>query len=189
MAMRTCWNFITLCKRGYYNGIKFHRLIPGFMVQGGDPTGTGTGGESAFSRVPFKDEFDTRLTHAARGTLSMANSGPNTNGSQFFITFKECKHLDLKHAVFGRVVGGLAVLDKIEQTGSDKRDRPLEDIEITQAIVFSDPIDEADQQLEDFIRKNMEARLANQVSAPLPGPSAEIQPIEDVSPPSKLQKL
>jgi peptidyl-prolyl cis-trans isomerase-like protein 2 len=76
-------------------------------------SGTGTGGESAFKR-PFKDEFDTRLSHSGRGVLSMANSGPNTNGSQFFITLKECKYLDLKHSVFGRVVGGMSNLDRME---------------------------------------------------------------------------
>jgi peptidyl-prolyl cis-trans isomerase-like protein 2 len=84
------------------------------MVQGGDPTGTGTGGESIFKK-PFRDEFDTRILHSGRGVLSMANSGENTNNSQFFITFKATSHLDLKHSVFGKVVGGLAVLDKIEK--------------------------------------------------------------------------
>jgi peptidyl-prolyl cis-trans isomerase-like 2 len=86
MVPRTAWNFVTLCKNSFYNGVKFHRLIPGFVLQGGDPTGSGAGGESAFGKVPFKDEFDQRLVHATRGILSMANSGPNTNTSQFFIT-------------------------------------------------------------------------------------------------------
>lgn len=115
MVPRTAWNFVSLCRKQYYNGTKFHRLIPGFVLQGGDPTGTGTGGESAFGKVPFRDEFDTRLLHNARGVLSMANAGANSNGSQFFITFKETKHLDNKHSVFGRVVGGLPILDRIEQ--------------------------------------------------------------------------
>ena len=190
MAMRTCWNFITLCKRGYYNGVKFHRLIPNFMIQGGDPTGTGTGGESAFSAVPFKDEFDTRLTHSSRGIVSMANSGPNTNGSQFFITFKETKHLDLKHTVFGRVVGGLAILDKMEKVDTDKRDRPVQDIEIIQAVVFSDPIDEADQLLEDSIRQNMERRISNSASSALPTDIMMLEEGHNTSdPPRKLQKL
>lgn len=117
--MRTSWNFITLCNQGYYNGLTFHRHIPGFMIQTGDPTGTGTGGESAFKK-PFKDEFDTRLSHCSRGILSMANSGPNTNGSQFFITFMATPHLDLKHTVFGRVVGGLATLDRLEEVRTTK---------------------------------------------------------------------
>jgi peptidyl-prolyl cis-trans isomerase-like protein 2 len=119
IAMRTSWNFIALCNQGYYDGTVFHRLIPGFMVQGGDPSGTGSGGVSAFNG-PFRDEFDSRLTHDARGIVSMANSGVNTNNSQFFITFKEAKHLDLKHAVFGRVVGGLVTLDRIEQVFTDR---------------------------------------------------------------------
>jgi peptidyl-prolyl cis-trans isomerase-like protein 2 len=110
-AQRPAWNFLTLCERGYYDDTLFHRLVPGFMVQGGDPTGTGSGGESAWGR-PFKDSFDSRLLHEARGVLSMANSGQHTNGSQFFITFKEAKHLDYKHSVFGRLVGGAAVLDR-----------------------------------------------------------------------------
>ena len=92
-----------------------HRLVPGFMVQGGDPSGTGTGGRSALGGRPFKDEFDTRILHDAKGVLSMANSGTNTNGSQFFILLAPAKHLDLKHAVFGRTVGGLNTLDKIEE--------------------------------------------------------------------------
>lgn len=115
IAPRTAWNFVTLCKQHYYDNTKFHRLIPGFVLQGGDPTGTGSGGESAFGRVPFRDEFDSRLLHSTRGVLSMANAGANSNGSQFFITFKEAKHLDNKHSVFGRVAGGLAVLGAIEE--------------------------------------------------------------------------
>jgi peptidyl-prolyl cis-trans isomerase-like protein 2 len=103
-----------LCKKNYYNNTKFHRLVPKFVLQGGDPTNTGAGGDSAFEGKPFRDEFDMRITHAHRGILSMANSGPNTNGSQFFLTLNETKHLDLKHTVFGRVVGGAAVLDAIE---------------------------------------------------------------------------
>jgi peptidyl-prolyl cis-trans isomerase-like protein 2 len=113
IAMRTCWNFITLCKRQYYDGTKFHRLVPKFILQGGDPLGTGYGGESAFGGN-FRDEFDMRIVHAHRGILSMANSGANTNGSQFFITLNETKSLDLKHTVFGRVVGGGSVVDAIE---------------------------------------------------------------------------
>ncbi len=113
IAPRTCWSFLDLCKKDYYNGTVFHRLVPRFVLQGGDPTGTGAGGESAFGKA-FKDEFDTRILHSYRGVLSMANSGPNTNGSQFFITLNEAKHLDLRHPVFGRVVGGAAVLDQIE---------------------------------------------------------------------------
>lgn len=166
IAMRTGWNFVTLCKRGYYDNTSFDRLIPGFMIQGGDPTGSGKGGASAFagSRT-FRDEFDTRLQHDRRGVLSMANSGPNSNSSQFFITFRETPHLDLKHAVFGSVVGGKATLDRMEQIGVDKNDRPVEDIKIISTVVFSDPLDEADNLLEEFIRTNMQRRLRKEASS------------------------
>lgn len=159
MANRASWNFIELCTRGYYDNVKFHRLIPGFMVQGGDPTGDGTGGESAWGK-PFKDEFDSRLLHDARGVLSMANSGSNTNGSQFFITFAAAKHLDNMHTVFGRVVGGMAVLDRIEDMSADKdSSAPKEDILILKTLVFDSPYAEADAILENDIKARMSARL------------------------------
>ncbi|XP_023931620.1 peptidyl-prolyl cis-trans isomerase-like 2, partial [Lingula anatina] len=101
MVPKTCENFMKHCASGYYNGTTFHRSIRNFMIQGGDPTGTGKGGESVWGGA-FKDEFKPNLTHSGRGVLSMANSGPNTNKSQFFITFRSCRHLDQKHAVFGR---------------------------------------------------------------------------------------
>ncbi|XP_016363570.1 peptidyl-prolyl cis-trans isomerase-like 2 [Sinocyclocheilus anshuiensis] len=119
-------NFIKLCKKGYYDGTIFHRSIRNFMIQGGDPTGTGTGGESYWGK-PFKDEFRPNLSHTGRGILSMANSGPNTNKSQFFITFRSCTYLDRKHTVFGRVVGGLETLTAMENVESDpKTDKPKE---------------------------------------------------------------
>uniref|UniRef100_A0A8C4WY59 RING-type E3 ubiquitin-protein ligase PPIL2 n=1 Tax=Eptatretus burgeri TaxID=7764 RepID=A0A8C4WY59_EPTBU len=124
MVPKTCENFILLCQRGYYDNTIFHRSIRNFMIQGGDPTGTGKGGDSAWAR-PFKDEFKPNLTHTGRGVLSMANSGPNCNKSQFFITFRSCKHLDRKHTVFGRVVGGLETLTAMEYIDADpKTDRP-----------------------------------------------------------------
>ncbi|GAB5368121.1 hypothetical protein AAMO2058_001291000 [Amorphochlora amoebiformis] len=107
-APRTCHNFLELCKTGYYKGVMFHRLIKKFMIQGGDPTGTGRGGRSAWGKK-FKDEIDKSLSHNKRGILSMANSGKDTNGSQFFITFAPAKHLDGKHSIFGEVVGGLHI--------------------------------------------------------------------------------
>eukprot|EP01040_Poterioochromonas_malhamensis_P001395 gene1394-1477_t len=167
IAPRTCWSFLDLCKKDYYNGTVFHRLVPRFVLQGGDPTGTGAGGESAFGKA-FKDEFDTRILHSYRGVLSMANSGPNTNGSQFFITLNEAKHLDLRHPVFGRVVGGAAVLDQIEAIGSDKAETPLSKIELIKAIVVSDPLEEVDQLLEEFIQKNMQDRKSSKVASALP---------------------
>uniref|UniRef100_A0A4W3ITD8 Peptidylprolyl isomerase (cyclophilin)-like 2 n=1 Tax=Callorhinchus milii TaxID=7868 RepID=A0A4W3ITD8_CALMI len=124
MTPKACENFIKLCKKEYYNGTIFHRSIRNFMIQGGDPTGTGTGGESYWGK-PFKDEFKPNLSHTGRGVLSMANSGPNTNKSQFFITFRSCKYLDKKHTVFGRVVGGFETLTAMENVESDpKTDLP-----------------------------------------------------------------
>lgn len=180
MAMRCGWNFVTLCKQGYYDNTVFHRLVPGFIVQGGDPSGTGAGGESAFGNgQPFRDEFDVRIRHDKRGILSMANSGPNSNGSQFFFTLAATPHLDNKHAVFGRVVGGLQTLDRMEAIGADsKTERPLEEIKINTVIVYSDPLDEADQLLEDFIRENMQRRLSVTVQHALPGEDRNDQPAE-----------
>jgi len=114
------------------------------MIQGGDPTGTGSGGESAWGE-PFDDEFRASLHHEGRGVLSMANSGPNTNKSQFFITFRSCKHLDEKHTVFGRVVGGLETLSEIERIETDNKDKPIEDINFISAQVFTDPYEELDE--------------------------------------------
>lgn len=99
---KTCENFLELCETGYYKGTKFHRLIKNFMIQGGDPTGTGRSGSSIYGDK-FEDEFHPTLPHLGRGVLSMANSGTNTNGSQFFISFKSCSHLDGVHSVFGKV--------------------------------------------------------------------------------------
>lgn len=107
----TAANFLNLAKRGYYNGIKFHRVIPSFMIQGGDPTGTGGGGPG----YRFADEIDKSLKHSKPGIFSMANAGPATNGSQFFITHVPCPHLDGKHAVFGEVTQGQEVVNAITQ--------------------------------------------------------------------------
>uniref|UniRef100_A0A8B9IVG8 PPIase cyclophilin-type domain-containing protein n=1 Tax=Amazona collaria TaxID=241587 RepID=A0A8B9IVG8_9PSIT len=147
MTPRTCENFIKLCKKNYYDGTIFHRSIRNFVIQGGDPTGTGTGGESYWGK-PFKDEFKPNLSHTGRGVLSMANSGPNTNKSQFFITFRSCVYLDKKHTVFGRVVGGFETLTAMENVESDpKTDRPKEEIRIQTTTVFVDPYEEADAQV------------------------------------------
>ncbi len=108
---KTCANFEKLAAEGFYDGLTFHRVIEDFMIQGGCPKGTGTGGPG----YTFEDEFDKDLTHSGPGILSMANAGPNTNGSQFFITHVPCPWLDGKHTVFGRVVEGQNVVDSIEQ--------------------------------------------------------------------------
>uniref|UniRef100_A0A672QLE0 RING-type E3 ubiquitin-protein ligase PPIL2 n=1 Tax=Sinocyclocheilus grahami TaxID=75366 RepID=A0A672QLE0_SINGR len=149
-------NFIKLCKKGYYDGTIFHRSIRNFMIQGGDPTGTGTGGESYWGK-PFKDEFRPNLSHTGRGILSMANSGPNTNKSQFFITFRSCTYLDRKHTVFGRVVGGLETLTAMENVESDpKTDKPKSEIKLLSTTVFVDPYEEADAQI--AAEREMEAQ-------------------------------
>ncbi|XP_056448520.1 RING-type E3 ubiquitin-protein ligase PPIL2-like isoform X2 [Gadus chalcogrammus] len=140
-------NFTRLCKKGYYDGTVFHRSIRNFMIQGGDPTGTGTGGESFWGK-PFKDEFRPNLSHTGRGVLSMANSGPNTNKSQFFITFRSCPYLDRKHTIFGRVVGGFEALTAMENVEADpKSDKPKSEIKLLTASVFVDPYEEADAQI------------------------------------------
>lgn len=109
-APQTVLNFVNLANRGYYNGLKFHRVIPDFMIQGGCPLGTGTGGPG----YNFKDEFHPSLKHDGPGVLSMANAGPGTNGSQFFITHVETSWLDGKHTVFGKVTQGQNVVDSIK---------------------------------------------------------------------------
>ncbi|AJK86666.1 peptidylprolyl isomerase [Lysinibacillus fusiformis] len=161
-APKTVENFLGHAKSGYYNGIIFHRVIQDFMIQGGDPTGTGMGGESIWGDS-FEDEFSDKLFNL-RGALSMANAGPNTNGSQFFIV--QMKHLpsdmlrqlqgagfpeeiieayaknggtpwlDHKHTVFGHVVEGMDIVDKIADVEKDPRDKPLEDVKIESITVF-----------------------------------------------------
>ncbi|GLC33403.1 hypothetical protein PLESTB_000071800 [Pleodorina starrii] len=162
LAPRTCENFLALCDMGYYDGTVFHRSIKNFMIQGGDPTGTGKGGESIFGPT-FRDELDSRLLHAGRGVLSMANSGPNTNGSQFFVTFKSCRHLDFKHSVFGRVVGGLDVLSAMERVPTDPDDRPTAPITIKGATIFTNPfyeLEEEEARAEAAARKKAEKEAA-----------------------------
>ncbi|XXG96581.1 Membrane protein ptm1 [Hypoxylon texense] len=140
-APRAVWNFTRLAQKGYYKGVSFHRNIKNFMIQGGDPSGTGRGGTSIWGKN-FQDEFDGPLTHDARGMLSMANKGKNTNSSQFFITYRPVKHLDRKHTIFGKVVGGMDVLNKMEAVPTDGSDRPLNKIFIKDIVVYLDPFDE-----------------------------------------------
>ena len=121
-APKTVDNFVKLARDGFYDGVIFHRVIPDFMIQGGDPTGTGTGGPG----YTFEDEFNQHKVD--RGALAMANAGPNTNGSQFFIvTADACPWLDGKHTVFGRVTNGMEIADTISALPSDARDKPHED--------------------------------------------------------------
>jgi peptidyl-prolyl cis-trans isomerase-like 1 len=124
---KTVENFVGLAANGKYNGIIFHRVIADFMIQGGDPTGTGRGGESYWGGK-FADEFNDSLRHTKPGILSMANAGPNTNGSQFFITLVPTPWLDGKHAVFGEVISGMDVIEAIGNTKTGMMDKPVEDI-------------------------------------------------------------
>lgn len=170
-APKTCRNFAELARRGYYNDTVFHRIIPDFMLQGGDPTGTGIcicihldifknhlsesvkaitpitflfvylwfegrGGESIYGKN-FEDEIHSDLKHSGAGILSMANAGPNTNGSQFFITLAPTQWLDGKHAIFGRISDGLIVIQRIGKVPTDKNDKPLESVKIFKATVSS----------------------------------------------------
>lgn len=138
LAPKTCENFIELCESNYYDGTVFHRLIKNFVLQGGDPTATGTGGVSSFGKT-FEDEFNPKINHSKRGILSMANSGKNTNGSQFFILFRSVPHLDNKHSVFGEVVGNIKLLDQLEDIGSNADEHPKKTIKILSTNVFTNP--------------------------------------------------
>ncbi|KAL1138786.1 hypothetical protein AAG570_008848, partial [Ranatra chinensis] len=137
---KTCENFLALCASDYYNGCVFHRNIKGFIVQTGDPTNTGKGGISIWGKK-FEDEFKDNLKHNARGTLSMANSGPNTNGSQFFITYGPQPHLDLKYTIFAKVIDGFEVLDDLEKLQvNPKTHRPLTDKKINSVTIHTNPL-------------------------------------------------
>ncbi|KAI4235207.1 MAG: hypothetical protein L6R40_006504 [Gallowayella cf. fulva] len=144
-APKAVWNFITLAKKGYYNDVLFHRNIPGFMIQGGDPTGTGKGGTSCWGRN-IEDEFEGPLSSKfdKRGMLAMANKGRDTNGSQFFITYRETPHLVRKHTVFGQVVeeSSLDALKVLEAVEVDDKSRPRKDIRIKEVTVMVDPFEE-----------------------------------------------
>ena len=125
-APKTTENFITLAESGFYNGLIFHRVISGFMLQGGCPQGTGMGGPG----YTIEDEFHPELTHDGPGILSMANAGPNTGGSQFFITLVPTDWLDSRHAVFGKVVEGMEIISTIGQVPTNSQDRPVDDVTI-----------------------------------------------------------
>ena len=131
-APRTVENFVNLARAGFYDGTTFHRVIGGFMAQGGDPTGTGTGGPG----YQFGDEFHPSLRHDSPGVLSMANAGPGTNGSQFFITYGPTPHLDDRHSVFGKVTAGMDVLQSLRERDPQRDRQPgdrIETIEIAQS--------------------------------------------------------
>lgn len=133
-APKTAGNFIELAKKGFYDGIIFHRVIAGFMLQSGDPTGTGTGGPG----YSIPDEFGEGLAHTEPGTFSMANSGPDSGGSQFFITLAATSWLDGKHAIFGKVTGGMDVVEAIGKLKTGTGDRPVEDVIMEKVTVSGD---------------------------------------------------
>jgi len=134
LAPKTCENFVGLIKKGYYDGIIFHRIIPEFMLQCGDPTGTGRGGESIWGKA-FEDECTPDLRFDKVGVLAMANSGPNTNGSQFFITTAKTPWLNMRHTIFGEVSKGYEVVEKIEAVPTDGSDKPIDEQKIVKATV------------------------------------------------------
>jgi cyclophilin family peptidyl-prolyl cis-trans isomerase len=132
-APKTVENFVELAKKEYYNGVIFHRVIDNFMIQGGDPTGTGRGGESAWGGK-FKDEFSPKLTFDKAGLLAMANAGPGTNGSQFFITLAPTTWLNNHHTIFGKVVNGIDVVNAIGKTKTNN-DRPVADVVMQKVLI------------------------------------------------------
>jgi len=134
VAPKACENFIGLAEKGYYQGIIFHRVIKNFMIQGGDPTGTGTGGSSLWG-APFKDEVSSAVKFSKPGILAMANSGPNTNGSQFFITTIPTPWLSMKHTIFGEVISGYDIVEKIENTAVGPGDKPVQEQKIIKAYL------------------------------------------------------
>jgi len=140
LCPKTCENFLALCASGYYDGNIFHRNMKGFMVQTGDPTGTGKGGNSIWGRK-FPDEFKDELRHTTQGVVSMANNGPNTNGSQFFITYSTQPHLDLKYTVFGRVIDGFDALEELEKLPvNPKNYRPLTETRLNSVTIHANPL-------------------------------------------------
>ncbi|ORY14401.1 cyclophilin-like domain-containing protein [Clohesyomyces aquaticus] len=141
-APKAVWNFVKLAQKGHYRGTIFHRNIKNFMIQGGDPTGTGRGGQSIWGK-PFNDELEGPNKHDARGVISMANKGKNTNTSQFFITYRQVPHLDKKHSIFAKVIGGIdTTLKAMESAEAGEKDKPLDDIKILDIVVYVDPFEE-----------------------------------------------
>jgi peptidyl-prolyl cis-trans isomerase A (cyclophilin A) len=133
-APQTTKNFIELTEKGFYDGIIFHRVIDGFMIQGGDPTGTGRGGPG----YRIKDEFGEGLVHDSEGILSMANAGPNTGGSQFFITLAPTPWLNGHHAVFGKIIKGMDVVREIGSVATNFQDRPLDPVVMEKVEVLTE---------------------------------------------------
>jgi len=136
---KASFNFLALAASGYYDNTVFHRNIKGFMLQGGDPTGTGKGGESVWGGT-FNDEFHPDIRHDKRGMVSMANNSPDSNGSQFFLCYGPQPHLNSKYTIFGQVIDGIEVLDAIEKVPVGKKNKPLQEIKIEQIIIHANPL-------------------------------------------------
>lgn len=134
VAPKTCENFLGLIDKKYYDGIVFHRVIKNFMIQGGDPSGNGTGGESIWGK-PFQDECKAEVKFDKPGILAMANRGPNTNGSQFFITTALTPWLNMRHTIFGEITAGYDIIQKMEASPTLPGDRPVEPIKTIKAYV------------------------------------------------------
>jgi len=137
LAPKACENFTTHIKNGYYDGLIFHRVIKDFMIQGGDPTGSGMGGESIWG-TPFEDEINPEVNFDKPYLLAMANAGANTNGSQFFITTVKTPWLNGNHTIFGAVTQGQDIVKKIESVATDSMDRPKEEQKIIKAIIIEE---------------------------------------------------
>jgi cyclophilin family peptidyl-prolyl cis-trans isomerase len=137
-APKAVENFKGLARKGYYDGVVFHRVIDGFMIQGGDPTGTGRGGQSFWGK-PFEDECTPSVRFDRKGLLAMANAGPRTNGSQFFITLAPTDWLQGKHTIFGEVVGGLDVVEKIGKVKVGAGDKPVQPVSMTKVTIEGTP--------------------------------------------------
>ncbi|CAB9519995.1 Peptidylprolyl isomerase domain and WD repeat-containing protein 1 [Seminavis robusta] len=137
-APRTCYNMAALANTGYFDGVSFHRIIKDFMIQGGDPSGTGRGGESIYGGK-FEDEITRNLKHTGAGVVSSANAGPNTNGSQFFVTLKPTPWLDGKHTIFGRIYSGMGVIQRMGMVEVDDKDKPKHPVIIHKATPFRGP--------------------------------------------------
>ncbi|OJJ80350.1 PPIL2 family peptidylprolyl isomerase [Aspergillus glaucus CBS 516.65] len=167
-APKAVWNFLKLAKKGYYNDVTFHRNIKGFMAQGGDPTGTGRGGESIWGKY-FNDEFEGPLKHDSRGTLSMANKGKNTNSSQFFIAYRALPHLNNKHTIFGHIIDdptpSSTTLNSLEMHPvNPTTNRPTPDVRIKDVTIFVDPFEEflKEKQTQEAIDKGQVPRTTEE---------------------------
>jgi len=146
-APKGCKNFLALCASGYYDGCILHRNIKGFIVQTGDPTNVGKNGTSIWGGL-FEDEFKDNLKHNKRGIVSLANKGPNTNGSQFFITYSKQSNLDMKYTIIGHVIDGIEVLDELEHIPVDEKTfRPKYDIKIKNVTIHANPIAELSDEI------------------------------------------